>query len=97
MIVGIENVAEEEYNQFDEIPPFDTSYKSDSWELTKHRTFKVTIVKKSIYRNQGRKNKPDFYLKCNPFCNIGCDVLVEFESFFNIFYLRYCIYSASVE
>jgi hypothetical protein len=27
-IVGIENVAEEEeYNQFDEIPSFDTSYK----------------------------------------------------------------------
>jgi hypothetical protein len=28
MIVGIENVVEEEeYNQFDEIPSFDTSYK----------------------------------------------------------------------
>jgi hypothetical protein len=25
--VGIENVVEEEYNQFDEIPSFDTSYK----------------------------------------------------------------------
>jgi hypothetical protein len=32
----------------------------DSWELTKHRTCKVTIVKKSIYKNQGRKSKPDF-------------------------------------
>jgi hypothetical protein len=26
-IMGIENVIEEEYNQFDEIPFFDTSYK----------------------------------------------------------------------
>jgi hypothetical protein len=26
-IVGIENVVEEEYNQFDKIPSFDTSYK----------------------------------------------------------------------
>jgi hypothetical protein len=32
----------------------------DSWELTKHRTCEATIVKKSIYRNQGRKSKPDF-------------------------------------
>jgi hypothetical protein len=32
-----------------------------SWELTKHHTCKATIVNKSIYRNQGRKNKPDFY------------------------------------
>jgi hypothetical protein len=29
-------------------------------ELTKHRTCEATIVKKSIYRNQGRKSKPDF-------------------------------------
>jgi hypothetical protein len=26
-IVVVENVVEEEYNQFDEIPSFDTSYK----------------------------------------------------------------------
>jgi hypothetical protein len=33
--VGIENVVEEEeYNQFDEIPSFDTSYNPNSWELT---------------------------------------------------------------
>jgi hypothetical protein len=30
----------------------------DSWELTKHHT---CIAKKSIYRNQGRQSKPDFY------------------------------------
>jgi hypothetical protein len=29
-------------------------------ELPKHRTCEATIVKKSIYRNQGRKSKPDF-------------------------------------
>jgi hypothetical protein len=32
----------------------------NSWKLTKHRTCEVTIVKKSIYRNQGRKSKLDF-------------------------------------
>jgi hypothetical protein len=32
----------------------------NSSELTKHRTCEETIVKKSIYRNQGRKSKPDF-------------------------------------
>jgi hypothetical protein len=60
--VGIENVVveEEEYNQFDEIPSFDTTYKPQLFELTKHRTCEATIVKKSIYRNQGRKSKPDF-------------------------------------
>jgi hypothetical protein len=31
-----------------------------SWELTKHRSCEATIVKKSIYRNQGRKSKPYF-------------------------------------
>jgi hypothetical protein len=60
-IVGIENVVEEEeYNQFDEIPSFDTSYKPQLFITTKHRTCDATIVKESIYRNQGRKSKPDF-------------------------------------
>jgi hypothetical protein len=31
-----------------------------SWELTKYHTCEATIVKKSIYRNQGRKSKPIF-------------------------------------
>jgi hypothetical protein len=31
-----------------------------SWELTKYHTCEATIVKKSIYRNQGRKSKPNF-------------------------------------
>jgi hypothetical protein len=34
----------------------------NSWELTKHRNCEATIVKKSIYRNQGRKSKSNFYL-----------------------------------
>jgi hypothetical protein len=33
--VGIENVVEEEYNQIDEIPSFDTSYKSQLFETNK--------------------------------------------------------------
>jgi hypothetical protein len=60
-IVGVENVVEEEeYNQFDEIPSFDTSFKPRLLGVTKHRTCEATIVKKSIYRNQERKNRPDF-------------------------------------
>jgi hypothetical protein len=62
-IVGVENGVEEvEYNQFDEIPSFNLKLhrSPESWELTKYCTFKETIVKKSIYRNQGRKSKPDF-------------------------------------
>jgi hypothetical protein len=54
--VGIENVVEEEeYNQFDKIPSFDTSYKPQLWELTKHCTCEATIVKKSICGNQEKK------------------------------------------
>jgi hypothetical protein len=51
-----------EYNQFDEIPSFNLKLhrSPESWELTKYCPFKETIVKKSIYRNQGRKSKPDF-------------------------------------
>jgi hypothetical protein len=46
-IVGIENVVEQEqYNQFDKIPSFDTSYKPQLLELTKHRTCEETIVKR---------------------------------------------------
>jgi hypothetical protein len=55
--VGIENVVvEEEYNQFDEIPSFSTSYKPQLFELTKHRTCEATIVKK-IHIQKSRKKK----------------------------------------
>jgi hypothetical protein len=56
-IVGIENVVEEEeYNQFDKIPSFDTYTSPNSWELTKHRTCEATIVKK-IHIQKSRKKK----------------------------------------
>jgi hypothetical protein len=61
MIVGVENVVEEEeYNQFDEIPSIDTSYKPRLLGTNKTPYCEATIVKKSIYRNQERKSKPDF-------------------------------------
>jgi hypothetical protein len=41
-------------------PPLTLHTSPNSWELTKHHTCEVTIVKKSIYRNQERKSKPDF-------------------------------------
>jgi hypothetical protein len=54
-IVGVENVVEEEeYNQFDKNPFFDTSYKLRLLGTNKIPC-EATIVKKSIYRNQGRK------------------------------------------
>jgi hypothetical protein len=40
--------------------PFDNSYKPQLLGTNKTRTCEATIVKKSIYRNQGRKSKPDF-------------------------------------
>jgi hypothetical protein len=40
--------------------PFTLHTSPNSWELTKHRTCEAIIVKKFIYRNQGRKSKPDF-------------------------------------
>jgi hypothetical protein len=60
--VGIENVVEEEeYNQFDEIPSFDTSYKLELFGTNKTSYLRSDHSEKSIYRNQGRKSKPDFY------------------------------------
>jgi hypothetical protein len=41
-------------------PPLTLHTSPNSWELTKHHTCEATIVKKSIYRNQERKSKPDF-------------------------------------
>jgi hypothetical protein len=59
--VGIENVVEEEeYNQFDEIPSFDTSYKPQLFRTNKTPYLRSDHSEKSIYRNQGRKSKPDF-------------------------------------
>jgi hypothetical protein len=61
-IVRIENVVEEEeYNQFDEIPSFDTSYKPQLFVTNKTPYLRSDDSEKNIYRNQRRKNKPDFY------------------------------------
>jgi hypothetical protein len=60
--VGIENVVEEEQNnQFDEIPSFDTSYKPPLLGTNKAPYLRSDHSEKSIYKNQGRKSKPDFY------------------------------------
>jgi hypothetical protein len=60
-IVGIENiVGEEEHNQFDEIPSFDNSYKPQFLGTNKTPYLRSDHSEKSIYRNQGRKSKPDF-------------------------------------
>jgi hypothetical protein len=40
--------------------PLTLHISPNSWKLTKHRPCEATIVKKSIYRNQGRKSKLDF-------------------------------------
>jgi hypothetical protein len=52
--VVIENVVEdEEYNEFDEIPSFDTSYKPQLFETNKTPYLQRDHSEK--YRNQGRK------------------------------------------
>jgi hypothetical protein len=61
-IDGVENVVEEEeYNQFDKIPSFDTSYKPQLLGTNKTPHLQIDHSEKSIYRNQGRKSKPDFF------------------------------------
>jgi hypothetical protein len=61
--VGIENVVveEEEYDRFDEFPSFDTSYKPQLFETNKTPYLRSDHSEKSIYRNQRRKSKPNFY------------------------------------
>jgi hypothetical protein len=60
-IVGIKNVVEEENTtSLTKFHPLTLHTSPNSSELTKHRTCEATIVKKSIYRDQGRKSKPDF-------------------------------------
>jgi hypothetical protein len=57
--LGVENVVdEEECNQFEEIPSFDTSYKPQLLGTNKTPYLRSGhSEKKSIYRNQGRKKK----------------------------------------
>jgi hypothetical protein len=43
----------------------------NSWELTKHRTYEATIVKKIDIQKSRKKKQARFLL--NPFCNVrGC-------------------------
>jgi hypothetical protein len=52
-MVGVENdVEEEEYNQFDEIPSFDTSYKPHLLGTNKTPYLRSDHSEKSIYKNQ---------------------------------------------
>jgi hypothetical protein len=56
-IVGIENVVEEEeYNQFDEIPSFDTSYKPQLFGTNKTRYLRSDHSEK-IRIQKSRKKK----------------------------------------
>jgi hypothetical protein len=60
-IVGVENVVEEEeYNQFDKIPSFDTSYKPQLLGNNKTPYLQSDHCEKSMYGNLGRKSKPNF-------------------------------------
>jgi hypothetical protein len=56
--VGIENVVveEEEHNQFDEIPSFDTSYKPQLFETNKAPYFQSDHSEK-IHIQKSRKKK----------------------------------------
>jgi hypothetical protein len=60
-IVGIENVVvEEEYNQFDEIPSFDTSYKPQLSGTYKTPYLRSDDSQKIHIQKSRKKNKPDF-------------------------------------
>jgi hypothetical protein len=56
--VGIENVVveEEEYNQFDEIPSFDTSYKPQLFGTNK-TSYLRSVHSEKIHIQKSRKKK----------------------------------------
>jgi hypothetical protein len=73
--VGIENVVEEEeYNHFDEIPSFDTSYKPQ-----------ILGTNKTPYLRSGHSEKIRILNLLNPFCNVGgCVYWWKWNPFCNI-------------
>jgi hypothetical protein len=85
-IVRVENVVEEEeYNQFDKIRSFDTSYKPHLLGTNKTPYLRSDHSEKIHIQKSRKKWNPFFKIKdamywwnFNPFCDIG-DV-VEFES-----------------
>jgi hypothetical protein len=59
--VGIQNVVEEEeYNQFDEIPSFDTSYKPQLLGTNKTLYLRSDHSEKIHIQKSRKKRKPDF-------------------------------------
>jgi hypothetical protein len=51
--------------------PLTLHTRPNSWELTKHRTYEATIVKKIDIQKSRKKKQARFLL--NPFCNVrGC-------------------------
>jgi hypothetical protein len=82
-IVGIENfVDEEEYNLFDKIPSYGTSYNPNSWELAKHCTFEATIVKNPYTEIKEEKAS---LISAGSFCNArGCVCWWKWNLFCNI-------------
>jgi hypothetical protein len=82
--VGIENVVEEEeYNQFDKIPSFDTSYKPQLFGTNKTPYLRSDHSKK-IHIQKLRKKKQALFL-LNPFCNAGgCVYWWKWNPFCNI-------------
>jgi hypothetical protein len=83
-MVGIENsVMEEVYNQFDEIPYFDTSYKPQLLGTNKTPYLRSDHSEK-IHIQKSRKKKQARFL-LNPFCNVGgCIYWWKWNPFCNI-------------
>jgi hypothetical protein len=83
--VGIENVVveEEEYNQFDKIPSFDTSYKPQLFRTNKTPYLRSDHSEKIHIQKPRKKNQAWFLL--NPFCNAGgCVYWWKWNPFCNI-------------
>jgi hypothetical protein len=59
-LLGLKKLLRRNTTSLTKFDPLTLHTSPNSWELTKHCTCEATIVKKSIYRNQGRKSKPDF-------------------------------------
>jgi hypothetical protein len=59
-LLGLKMLLRRNTTSLTKFHPLTFHTSPDSWELTKHRACKATVLKKSMYRNQGRKSKPDF-------------------------------------
>jgi hypothetical protein len=83
-IVGLENIVEEEeYNQFDKMPFFDTSYKPRLLGTNKTPYLRSDCSEKNPYTKIMEEKASLIYDES--FCNVGCVYWWKWKPFCNIY------------